>query len=79
MLALIPVQFSAADLTHDSARAARVRTLASIVASGAEVDPVLRRATALSARLTRALAPSRIRLQPWPLEWSMRLRVGGAS
>ncbi len=72
VLALIPVQFSAADLTHDAAGAARVRTLASIVASGVAADPSLRAAAPASARLSRALAPSRIRLEPWPLPQRIR-------
>jgi len=72
VLALIPAQFSTADLTHDAAGAARARTLAAIVASAAATDPQLRAAAAPAARLSGALAGSRVRLQPWPLPQTIR-------
>jgi MFS family permease len=61
VLALIPGQFAAADLTHDGAGAARVRTLASILAAATG-----------DVRLERDLRGSAIRLQPWPLPQTIR-------
>ena len=78
VLGLIPAQFSAADLTHDAAGAARARTMAAIVATATTTaaatasDPGLRAAAPAASRLTRALAASRVRLQPWPLPQHIR-------
>ncbi|HEY1711920.1 MAG TPA: FTR1 family protein [Solirubrobacteraceae bacterium] len=76
VLGLIPAQFSAADPTHDAAGAARARTMAAIVATATTTataaDPGLRAAAPAASRLTRALATSRVRLQPWPLPQHIR-------
>jgi high-affinity iron transporter len=76
VLGLIPAQFSAADPTHDAAGAARARTMAAIVATATTTatadDPGLRAAAPAASRLTRALAASRVRLQPWPLPQRIR-------
>ncbi len=72
VLALIPSSFGTADLTHDAVAAARVRTLASIVAGAAAADPGLRAAAGPSARLVRTLAATRVRLQPWPPPLAVR-------
>jgi high-affinity iron transporter len=70
-LALIPTQFQAADLTHDAARAQRVRVVVTAVSAElARTGPAGAARTA--ARLRRTLAATRVRLQPWPLPQTVR-------
>jgi high-affinity iron transporter len=70
-LTLIPTQFQAADLTHDAARAQRVRVVVTAVSAElARTGPA--GAARTTARLRRTLAATRVRLQPWPLPQTVR-------
>jgi high-affinity iron transporter len=74
-LALIPTQFQAADLTHDAARAQRVRVV--VTAVSAELARTgAAGAARTAARLRRTLAATRVRLQPWPLPQTVRSLSG---
>jgi high-affinity iron transporter len=75
-LALIPTQFQTADLTHDAARAQRVRVVVTAV-SGELTRTGPSGAARTAARLRRTLAATRVRLQPWPLPQTVRSLSAG--
>lgn len=73
-LALIPSQFTAADPSHDAARAQRARVVAAAVGSELRrTGPAV--AARRAARLQRTLAATRVRLQPWPLPQAVRAQA----
>jgi high-affinity iron transporter len=79
VLALIPQSYTAADLTHDAAGAARVRALSTAVAAGIAADPQLRAAAGPTARLAGRLRGTRVRLQPWPAPLAVRANSRAAT
>jgi high-affinity iron transporter len=79
VLTLIPTRFDATDLTHDGPTATRLRSLSSILAAAAAVDPALHPAADATRQLQRTLGLTRVRLQPWPLPQRVRAESAAAT